>query len=40
MMETRKAETSELRQGANVVSSLKNLARSRVDIFGGEADEE
>ena len=40
MMEARKAQTSELRRGANVVSLLKNLARSRVDIFGGEADEE
>ena len=40
MMETRKAQTSELRWGANVVSSLKNLVRSHVDIFGGEVDEE
>ncbi|KAI0303410.1 Pre-mRNA splicing factor PRP21 like protein-domain-containing protein [Multifurca ochricompacta] len=29
-----------LQRGANVVSSLKNLARTRVDIFGTETDEE
>ncbi|KAF7978110.1 hypothetical protein HWV62_1524 [Athelia sp. TMB] len=40
ILEGRKAQASELQRGANVVSSLKNLARSRVDIFGGEADEE
>ena len=39
-LEARKAQTSELQRGANVVSSLKNLARTRVDIFGEEADEE
>jgi splicing factor 3A subunit 1 len=39
-LEARKAQTSELQRGANVVSSLKNLARTRVDIFGAEADEE
>jgi splicing factor 3A subunit 1 len=40
ILEARKAQSSELQRGANVVSSLKNLARSRVDIFGGEVDEE
>lgn len=39
-LEARKAQASELLRGANVVSSLKNLARTRVDIFGAEADEE
>ena len=39
-LEARKAQVSELQRGANVVSSLKNLARTRVDIFGAEADEE
>ena len=39
-LEDRKAQASELQRGANVVSSLKNLARTRVDIFGAEADEE
>jgi splicing factor 3A subunit 1 len=39
-MEARKAQASELLRGADVVSSLKNLARTRVDIFGAEADEE
>ncbi|KIY51090.1 hypothetical protein FISHEDRAFT_64604 [Fistulina hepatica ATCC 64428] len=38
--ELRKARASELISGANVVSSLKDLARTRVDIFGEEADEE
>src|SRR5258707_7977814 len=38
--EARKAQASELQRGANVVSSLKNLARTRVDIFGTETDEE
>ena len=40
ILEARKAQSSELQRGANVVSSLKNLARSRVDIFGGKVDEE
>ncbi|EGN96000.1 hypothetical protein SERLA73DRAFT_93926 [Serpula lacrymans var. lacrymans S7.3] len=40
VLEARKAQASELLRGANVVSSLKNLARTRVDIFGAEADEE
>ncbi|KAL1728645.1 Pre-mRNA splicing factor PRP21 like protein-domain-containing protein [Schizophyllum commune] len=40
MNEARRARASELLSGANVVSSLKNLARTRVDIFGAEADEE
>ncbi|KAH8107210.1 Pre-mRNA splicing factor PRP21 like protein-domain-containing protein [Cristinia sonorae] len=39
-LEARKAQSSELQRGANVVSSLKNLARTRVDIFGAEEDEE
>ncbi|KAK7466901.1 SF3a splicing factor complex subunit [Stygiomarasmius scandens] len=39
-LEARKAQASELQRGADVVSSLKNLARTRVDIFGAEADEE
>lgn len=39
-LEARKAQASELQRGANVVSSLKNLARTRVDIFGGEDEEE
>ena len=39
-LEARKAQASEPQRGANVVSSLKNLARTRVDIFGAEADEE
>lgn len=39
-LEARKAQASELQRGANVVTSLKNLARTRVDIFGAEADEE
>ncbi|KDQ59456.1 hypothetical protein JAAARDRAFT_191976 [Jaapia argillacea MUCL 33604] len=40
VLEARKAQASELQRGANVVSSLKNLARTRVDIFGEEIDEE
>ncbi|KAJ8078554.1 SF3a splicing factor complex subunit [Marasmius tenuissimus] len=40
VLERRKAQASELQRGANVVTSLKNLARTRVDIFGAEADEE
>lgn len=39
-LESRKAQASELQRGANVVSALKNLARTRVDIFGAEEDEE
>lgn len=38
--EARKAQASELLRGANVVTSLKHLARTRVDIFGSETDEE
>jgi splicing factor 3A subunit 1 len=38
--EARKAQASELQRGANVASSLKDLARTRTDIFGAEADEE
>ncbi len=40
VLEARKAQASELQRGANVVSSLRNLARTRVDIFGSETDEE
>ncbi|KAE9406457.1 hypothetical protein BT96DRAFT_915412 [Gymnopus androsaceus JB14] len=39
-LEARKAQASELQRGANVGSSLRNLARTRVDIFGAEVDEE
>ncbi|KAJ7582921.1 Pre-mRNA splicing factor PRP21 like protein-domain-containing protein [Mycena floridula] len=39
-LEARKAQSSELQRGANVVSSLKNLTRTRTDIFGTEVDEE
>lgn len=39
-LEARKVQASELLRGADVVSSLKDLARTRVDIFGAEADEE
>jgi splicing factor 3A subunit 1 len=38
-LEARKAQASELQRGANVVDSLKSLARARVDLFGAEADE-
>jgi splicing factor 3A subunit 1 len=39
-LEARKAQASELQSGANVVSALRGLARTRVDIFGAEAEEE
>ncbi|QRW00718.1 splicing factor 3A subunit 1 [Ceratobasidium sp. AG-Ba] len=39
-LEMRRAQASELQGGANVVSSLRQLARTRVDIFGADADEE
>ena len=39
-LEARKAQASQLQTGTNVVSSLQNLARTRVDIFGTETDEE
>ncbi|KAH8117529.1 Pre-mRNA splicing factor PRP21 like protein-domain-containing protein [Phellopilus nigrolimitatus] len=39
-LEMRRAQLTELQRGANVESSLKSLARARVDIFGTEADEE
>ncbi|KAF9562167.1 hypothetical protein CPC08DRAFT_688044 [Agrocybe pediades] len=39
-LEARKAQASELQRGANVVASLQGLARTRVDIFGTETDEE
>ena len=38
-LEARKAQASELQRGADVVGSLKSLARTRVDIFGAEVDE-
>ncbi|KAE9386995.1 hypothetical protein BT96DRAFT_1081688, partial [Gymnopus androsaceus JB14] len=34
------AQASELQHGANVGLSLRNLAHTRVDIFGAEVDEE
>ena len=40
VLEARKAQASELQCRANGVISLKNLAWTRVDIFGAEADEE
>ncbi|EPQ58449.1 hypothetical protein GLOTRDRAFT_114877 [Gloeophyllum trabeum ATCC 11539] len=39
-LEARKAQASELQKGANVAASIKNLARTRPDIFGAEEDEE
>lgn len=39
-LEARRAQLNELQRGANVESSLKQLARARVDIFGTELDEE
>ncbi|KAF8969799.1 Pre-mRNA splicing factor PRP21 like protein-domain-containing protein [Flammula alnicola] len=39
-LEARKAQASQLQTGTNVVTSLQNLARTRVDIFGTETDEE
>lgn len=39
-LEARRAQLTELQRGANVESSLKSLARARVDIFGTEVDEE
>ena len=38
--EARQAQLTQLQSGANVESSLKSLARARVDIFGTEVDEE
>lgn len=40
MLEARKAQANELQSGANVESSLRSLAKARVDIFGTEVDEE
>ena len=40
VLEARRAQLSELQRGANVETSLRSLARARVDIFGTEADEE
>ena len=39
-LEARRAQSNELQRGANVESSLRDLARARVDIFGTEVDEE
>jgi splicing factor 3A subunit 1 len=39
-LEARRAVAGELQKGSDVSSSLRNLARTRVDIFGAEADEE
>lgn len=39
-IEARRAQANELQRGANVESSLRSLARARVDIFGTEVDEE
>ncbi|KAF8610250.1 hypothetical protein BDV93DRAFT_517404 [Ceratobasidium sp. AG-I] len=39
-LELRRAQASELQQGAHIASSLRQLARTRVDIFGADADEE
>ncbi|KAL5490470.1 PRP21 [Sanghuangporus weigelae] len=40
VLEARRAQANELQRGANVESSLRSLARARVDIFGTEIDEE
>ena len=40
VLETRRAQLTELQSGANVESSLRSLAKARVDIFGTEVDEE
>ncbi|TFK72524.1 hypothetical protein BDN72DRAFT_894688 [Pluteus cervinus] len=37
-LEARKAQSSELQRGANVSTSLRNLARTRVDIFEGDEE--
>jgi splicing factor 3A subunit 1 len=39
-LEARRAQLTELQSGANVESSLRSLAKARVDIFGTEVDEE
>ncbi|CAE6520816.1 unnamed protein product [Rhizoctonia solani] len=39
-LEMRRAQANELQGGANVVTSLRDLARTRTDIFGAEAEEE
>ncbi|KZO95146.1 hypothetical protein CALVIDRAFT_538290 [Calocera viscosa TUFC12733] len=39
VLEARRAQANELQYGANVASSLKTLARTRVDIFGADEDE-
>lgn len=39
-LEARRAQLTELQSGANVESSLRSLAKARVDIFGSEVDEE
>ncbi|AAW40714.1 hypothetical protein CNBA0990 [Cryptococcus deneoformans B-3501A] len=38
-LELRRAQAQQLQQGADVVSSLKNLASARTDIFGDDVDE-
>ncbi|KZT59751.1 hypothetical protein CALCODRAFT_493254, partial [Calocera cornea HHB12733] len=39
VLEQRRAQANELQFGANVASSLRTLARTRVDIFGAAEDE-
>ncbi|KDN51781.1 hypothetical protein RSAG8_00329, partial [Rhizoctonia solani AG-8 WAC10335] len=39
-LEMRRAQANELQGGANVVTSLRDLARTRTDIFGAAAEEE
>lgn len=39
-LEARRAQASELQRGANVVSSISDFAKARVDIFGDEGAEE
>jgi splicing factor 3A subunit 1 len=39
-IEARRAQASELQRGANVVSSISEFAKARVDIFGDEGAEE
>jgi splicing factor 3A subunit 1 len=38
-IEARRAQASELQRGANVVSSISEFAKARVDIFGDEEAE-
>ncbi|WVO16420.1 hypothetical protein L204_104096 [Cryptococcus depauperatus] len=39
-LELRRAQAQQLQQGADIVTSLKNLASARTDIFGDETDEQ